>query len=254
MEHSFLFLISSAINHFDSREPSRFTIEDRFLQTIETIETIRSKVPNCKICLFELSQNPISEKYKNEIDGKVDLFLDYHNDLDIKILYQNFTNHKELFKYGKSLLELKGMLLTLTLIGSRNLFANTTRVFKISGRYVLNDFFDITDYQTKFLKNKYVTKHYKFSDHEPDSNVHYHVFQNKGSMVTALWSFDSTLFYKTVESIEKSFLYLQNMLQYTPGNDIEHALYHFIDKENLINCDRLGVSIKKGMEEDDYDE
>jgi hypothetical protein len=253
MEYSFTFIINSSINHFKSEEFSRYTTEQRFLQTIETIESIKSRVKNCKICLFELSQTPIKKEYKDEIIKKVDLFLEYHNDKEIKTLYKNFTNHPELFKYGKSLFELKGLSLTLDNISKNNLFKDSTRFFKITGRYKLNNFFNIKDYETKFLKGKYVIKYHIFSLNEPDSNVHYHVYQNKGSVITGLWSFDKNLFNETIRNLENTFLYLQNMLKYTNGSDIEHGLYKYLDNTKLINCDVLGLSIRKGMDFDSYD-
>lgn len=252
MTYSFLFLISSSINHFMEEKFSRNTKHERYLQTLETIESIRNKVPNSKICLFELSQSPIDNEYRHELTNRVENFLEFYNDTDITTLYHNFTVHPELFKYGKSLLELNGLIKTLKFIDNEYSHSQFNRIFKITGRYLLNNSFNIEDYQTKFLKDKYVIKHLKFSEYEPTTNVHYHVFQNKGSVVTALWSFDMSLFYETIDLLDKSFDYLQRMLLYTPGNDIEHSIYHFIDKNKLINCDFIGVSIRKGMEIDDY--
>lgn len=253
MNNSYLFLISSSINHFMEDKFSRNTKHERYLQTLETIESIRNKVPNSKICLFELSQTPLDIEYKTELTNRVENFLEFHNDSDIITLYNNFTNHPELFKYGKSLLELNGLSKTLKFIDDEYNHSQFNRIFKITGRYLLNKNFNIEDYQTRFLKDKYVIKHLKFSEYEPTTNVHYHVFQNKGSVVTALWSFDMSLFYETLDVLEKSFDYLQRMLLYTPGNDIEHSIYNFIDKSKLINCDVIGVSVRKGMDFDDYD-
>lgn len=254
MKQPFLFIVSSAINHFNSDDLSRNTTHERFIQTLETIQSIRDKVKNSKICLFELSQNPIKKEYSDEIRDKVDLFLEFYDQDDIKTLYSNFTKNPQLFKYGKSLLELRGIYLTLNIIGINGLFDDVNRIFKISGRYTLNDSFNIKDYETKLLRNKYVIKHYHYNNDEPETNIHHYVYQNKGSVVTALWSFDSLLFNEVINNIDRTFYYLQKMLLYTNGNDIEHGLYHFLDKNKLINCNILGVSVRKGMEFDDYDE
>lgn len=253
MDNPFLFIISSSINHFNEDNLSRHSNRERFLQTMETIESIRKKVPNVKICIFELSHITIDDEYKNVLSENVDLYLNYSTDKDIQTLYNNFSIHPELFKYGKSLLELYGLIKTMKVIEDEFSFSKLNRIFKISGRYLLNKNFKIEDYESKFLKDKYIIKHLKFSEFEPTTNVHYHVFQNKGSVVTALWSFDVSLFYETMDMLEKSFDYLQRMLLYTPGNDIEHSIYHFIDKNKLINCDSIGVTVRKGMEVDDYD-
>jgi hypothetical protein len=253
MNYSFLFIISSSINHFSSEDFARNSNHERFLQTLETIESIKLKVPNSKICLFELSHEPIEDEYKNKIKDKVDLFLEFGQDPEIITLYSNFYNHPELFKYGKSLLEIQGMMKTLDYIWQNHLFTETTRIFKISGRYTLNKNFNISDYESIFLKGKYIGKYTNYHEHEPTTNVHYHVYRNSGNVYTSLWSFDSSLLYDTFKLLEKSFDYLQRMLLYTPGNDIEHSLYYFIDKNKLINCDSLGVTVRKGMDVEDYD-
>lgn len=253
MEHSFLFLISSSINHFKSDELSTYDTDERFLQTMETIKSIRNRVDDVKICLFELSNQPILEKYKSELIGNVDLYLDYHDDDDIKNIYENFDKNIDKFKYGKSLLEICGLIKTLKVIGDNNYFSDTTRVFKISGRYQLNKHFNINDYKSKFLDNKYICQFLEYNENIGEDNTHYHVYGNKGSLVTALWSFDRYLFNEIIRTLEKSYLYLQKMILYTNGNDIEHSIYHFIDKSKLINTRILGVSVIKGMEFDNYD-
>jgi len=254
MSQSYLFLVSSAINHFKENEFSRFSGHDRFLQTIETINSIRKKVENVYICLFELSNTPLKKEYVDELKSKIDLYLDFHDDKDIQQLYGNFNVHPELFKYGKSLLELRGLGYCLDFIYKNDYFEDTVRVFKITGRYLLNDNFNIQDYNSKFLSDKYIIKHYNYNEYDSQDSVHYNVYQNKGSVVTALWSFDYSLLTKTMSIIEKSFFYLQKMLLYTPGNDIEHAIYNFIDKSKIINCEELGVTVRKGMDFDDYNE
>ena len=75
MDYKFLFLVGSSIEHFVEEHFSRYTMEQRFFQTLDTIESIRTKVPNAYICLFECSHRPISDEYKTILQEKVDLFL-----------------------------------------------------------------------------------------------------------------------------------------------------------------------------------
>lgn len=252
MEYSFLFLISSSINHFKSDELSLYDNEKRFYQTMETIKSIKDKVDNVKICLFELSHEPINEDYKKGLSVEVDLYLDFHMDPEIQNIYENLDRRTDLFMYGKSLLELVGLIKTLKYIGNNNYFSDTTRVFKISGRYFLNDNFNIQDYKSVFLDNKYVGQYLEYDGSEKN-NTHYHVYGNKGSLVTALWSFDRYLFNEVIMTLKKSHEYLEKMLLYTNGNDIEHSIYHFMDKSKMINAKTLGVSVIKGMQFDNYD-
>ena len=252
MKAPHLFVISSAINHFCANKLSRFSTQERFNQTMETINNIKEKVPGAKICLFEVSETRLDEIYIDEIKNSVDLFVELYNDNKIIELYNNFVKFKDLFKYGKSLFELYGMIYALNLIDDKFGANNIDRVFKISGRYLLNSDFDINQYNSVFLKNKYIAKCVKYSNYEPNSNAHFHIYQNKGHLITGLWSFDSSLLYKTIDTLEKAFNYLQILLMYGDGNDIEHSIYHFVDKNDLIDCNVLGLYVRKGMDDDDY--
>lgn len=259
MDYKFLFLVGSSLEHFAEKDFSRYNTEQRFYQTLETIDSIRIKVPNAYICLFECSYKPISEEYKNILTEKVDLFLEFYDEPGIKTLYENFTQKQELITFGKSLLETRGILNCLYLMKEKQLFTDVNRVFKLTGRYLLNENFNIQDYESRFLENHYVAKTYSYLNKEKQSmniddleNIYAYLYQAEGMMVTGLWSFDRMLFNETIEALERSFTYLEKMIQYTTGNDIEHALYRFLDKKKIINVPNLGLSVNKGMETANY--
>lgn len=253
MESKYLFIISSSINHFNSDLFSVYTSKERFEQTLETINSIKVKVPNSSIVLFDLSEEKIDENYSNHLKSVTDVFFEYYNDSSIQNLYDNFKKFPNLFMYGKSLVEMYGLIKTLTYLEDSINMNNIKRIFKITGRYKLNDFFEIKEYESKFLTNKYICKTFKYSDFEPETNAHFHIYKNKGFLVTGLWSFDTSLTYETIDILEKSFQYLQILLKFGDGNDIEHSLYQFIDKNKLIECDELGLTVIKGMDNEIYD-
>jgi hypothetical protein len=37
------------------------------------------------------------------------------------------------------------------------------------------------------------------------------------------------------------------MIQYTAGTDVEHSLYRFLNKKNIVNISNLGLTMIKGM-------
>lgn len=250
----FLFLIGSALKHFQEDKFSAYDEEQRFNQTLKTIDCIRKKVPESYIVLFECSSKSIDEKQKDIFKQKSDLFLDFYNEPAIKQIYENLEQRPELITYGKSLLETRGLLNTLYIIKNHNLFNDSQRVFKMTGRYLLNDDFDIKDYESKFLENYYVIKRYDYLSEESEEynektqeNVYAYLYGAKGMMITALWSFDRVLFNETVEVLERAFVYMEKMIQYTAGTDIEHSLYKFIDKKKTIHIPNLGLTMIKGM-------
>ena len=250
----FLFLVGSALKHFQEDKFSAYDEQQRFEQTLETIECIRNKVPNSYVVLFECSSKSIDENQKDILKEKTDLFLEFYDEPVLKQIYENLEARPELITYGKSLLETRGLLNTLYIIKNHNVFNDTQRLFKLTGRYLLNDDFDIQDYQSKFLENKYVIKKYDYLSQEAENfddkeleNVYAYLYGARGMMVTGLWSFDRMLFTDTIEALEKAFVYMEKMIQFTAGTDVEHSLYRFINKKNVIDIPNLGLTMVKGM-------
>lgn len=255
----FLFLVGSALKHFQEEKFSAYTEDQRFQQTLKTIESVRKKVKNSYIVLFEISSSPISDDHKNILKTKCDLFLEFYDESVIKQIYENISKRPELITYGKSLLETRGLLNTLYYVQKHNLFSDSQRVFKLTGRYLLNDYFDVNDYESKFLEERYVIKKYDYLPEEHEKynaevleNIYAYLYGAKGTMVTGLWSFDRILFAEILDSLEKSFFYMERMIQYTAGTDIEHSLYRFMNKKNIINIPNLGLTVIKGMEGETY--
>lgn len=249
----FLFLVGSALKHFQEDKFSAYDEQQRFEQTLETIECIRKKVPNSYVVLFECSSKSIDENQKDILKEKTDLFLEFYEEPVIQAIYENLEARPELITYGKSLLETRGLLNTLYVIQKHNLFSDSQRVFKLTGRYLLNDDFNIEDYQSKFLEGKYIVKRYEYLSQEMENyakeleNVYAYLYGAKGMMITGLWSFDRMLFTDTIEALEKAFVYMEKMLQFTAGTDVEHSLYRFINKKNVIDIPNLGLTMVKGM-------
>ena len=250
----FLFLVGSALKHFQEDKFSAYDEEQRFEQTLETIDRIRKKVPQSYVVLFECSSRPIEQKQKDILKEKTDLFLEFYEEPVLKQIYENLEKRPELITYGKSLLETRGLVNTLYVIKKHNLFNDSQRVFKMTGRYLLNDDFNIQDYESKFLEGYYVIKKYDYLSEEEQNlneesleNVYAYLYGAKGMMITGLWSFDRILFNEAVEALEKAFKYMEKMIQFTAGTDIEHSLYRFINKDNIIAIPNLGLTMVKGM-------
>jgi hypothetical protein len=249
----FLFLVGSALKHFQEDKFSAYDEQQRFEQTLETIECIRKKVPNSYVVLFECSSKSIDENQKDILKEKTDLFLEFYEEPVLKQIYENLEARPELITYGKSLLETRGLLNTLYVIQKHNIFNDSQRVFKLTGRYLLNDDFDIQDYESKFLEGKYIVKRYEYLSQEMENyekepeNVYAYLYGAKGMMVTGLWSFDRMLFTDTIEALERAFVYMEKMIQFTAGTDVEHSLYRFINKKNVIDIPNLGLTMVKGM-------
>lgn len=254
MDHKFLFLVGSAIEHFQAKDYSFFSKEQRFQQTLETIQSIKERVPDAYICVYEVSCIKLQEEYREKLIEESDLFLEFYDEEVIQLLYENLKIQSNRFAYVKSMLECRGLLNVFEYMKKNNVFSDATRVFKISGRYTLNDYFNIEDYKTNFLQNYYVAKLYSYDSNrfEDRENLYLYLYGLNGMMITGLWSFDRYLFMDTIIALQKSFEYMEKAIQYTAGIDIEHALYHFLDRNKILNIHVLGLDIIKGMDGEMY--
>lgn len=253
MNYKFLFLVGSAINHFNAEYISEFTAEERFQQTLDTIQSIKDKVPDAYVLIYEGSETRIKEEYKDKFIKNSDLFIECGNDPYMKSLYENLHRDPDKFTFVKSMLECRCLQIVLNNMKEHNIFNDVTRVFKLSGRYKLNEYFDIDDYKTRFLMNKYVMKYYDYEERFEDiENIYSLLYGCKGSIVTGLWSFDRFLFNDIFNVLQRSFEYMERAIQLTSGIDIEHSFYHFIDRDKILNVPFLGFYLIKGMDGDRY--
>ena len=137
-----IFVITSVINTGSNPWSytglrSCFTKEDRFEQTIETIQSIRNLNDNSKIMLVECSE--LDKSMTNSLKNKVDYFLQTYDDVSIREACIN----SEKKGWG----EIKKLQKACEFIQQNDIQFN--RLFKISGRYFLNIFFDKKNYDEK---------------------------------------------------------------------------------------------------------
>lgn len=236
MNYKFLFIVTSAIIPF--RVGSAHSAEERFEQTLATISSIRQKAPNSLICIAESSFEKLPAKYSDNLIELSDFYVDYFDDEVIQHLYNNLNKAPDRFSAGKSLLETRTLYNTLVDLAAVNL--NVNRVFKLTGRYSLNDSFNIQDYETKFLENKYALQWHSMKnekDHLPTL-----IYGIDGAIRTTLWSFDISLLNETIELYQKCFNFMDLMMMYACGINIEYAIYKFMDFSKVLNISVLGVT------------
>lgn len=238
MNYKFLFIVTSAIIPF--KTGSTNTKEERYQQSLNTIASIRNKVPNASILLVESSQYKLSDEYRKELIQKTDVFVECYSDTILQHIYSNLEQSPSSINFGKSLLETRGMIIAFEKIMKDKLFENVHRIFKISGRYALNDTFDIEDYCSRCLYQYYVFNVCKYQD----KGLEYFrdIMNIDGQVVTGLWSFCSSLMMETYQLYRKAFEYIDWVLSTNNCIDIERCLYKFIDMNKVIHTKVLGVT------------
>ena len=156
-----LFIITSVINTGNipwsySTVRSAFSIEERYTQTLHTIQSIRDKMPSSTILLVECSE--LSAEMETILKSKVDYYLQCYTMEHVrKACIQN-----GLKGYGEAMKTREAVrYITQHCIPFQ-------RLFKISGRYYLNE---------SFSKDKYAMNDYSFKmyDDESGSTVLYSV-------------------------------------------------------------------------------
>jgi hypothetical protein len=213
-----LFIVTSAL------KPNIGVIsnEDRFIQTVQSLESLRKHLPNDFIVLADGSPNEVEEEKYKELIKYVNGIVPWHYDSDVK----NFamTGQKSA---AEIVLLFKMLILLKRDLDLSQMLAQSKRIFKYSARTTLHDSFDITKYDNLF--GKYVFKK-RISTWMQDQRkeVVDHL------LITRMFSFCPSLIDNYMMTLHRS---LNDVMKY--GIDTEHAHYNQIDKKYLIEFDTL---------------
>ena len=208
MDTTDLFVITSVINTGTvewtyTNVRSVFTPQERFEQTLQTIDSIKKFSPSSLILLVECSD--LNETMTDELKKKVNYFIQAYENLDVRDVCIQ-SNKKG---YG----EVKKLELACKFIQTHDI--NFNRLFKISGRYFLNE---------NFVQENYVTDNFTFMRYSVDS----------GS--TVLYSVPYSLFGTYTSKISDCVRFYEN----GPAQGLETLIPMMCSPVNLIKT--LGVS------------
>ena len=185
---------------------SVFSIEERFQQTLNTIKTIKDKMgDNIEILFCECSDLLLYPNYIKILEKEVSYFYNF---------YDNFEVRNNVLSKYKGLGELYLMKMGLNKI--IELDKPYQYIFKISGRYFLNDAFHIQDFNNNYNIMTYWDNHI-----ESYSSIFYKIrYQDLLLFTDALKKFGYDLGH---------------------GNSFEQCLYKFF-KHNILVLNKLNIS------------
>lgn len=180
-----MILITSVINTPNialsySKTRSVFTREERFSQTKRTIESIQQKLPHNKIMIVECTQ------FSKEEEIYFNKTCDY-----VLNLWHNKELHPNIFGASKSLGEGTMTICALKFIIEKKL--EYTYLYKISGRYWLNENFVLDKIQTNVFKQ---------------------INHNKHNIFTALYKIDKNTSYELLSFLLKNVENMQKCIGY----------------------------------------
>lgn len=218
------FLVTSAVN-------SKFGIyspEERLAQTVITLQNIRFKVPGAKIVVMECAGTPITDSQSKALEDNSDLVIDFSRDSDVQEIYKSdnwdvVKNSTEIMCFGR----------LLRLCQSDGDFDGYERIHKMSGRYILNDDFDLDVYEQ--YKDKIIIgpKH--------ASQFPYQTTGIELQYMARLWSWPAEQLDTVIKVYEDSLIYIGNRVSQGGYADIEHVLYKFLPTQLVQEIPLLGV-------------
>ena len=115
--------------------------EERFQQTVEGLKSLREKCPEAIVILAEGSPDKVSEEKIKTLSDYVDMVADFSGDKDIA-QFASIGRKSE----AENVLMLKMMLLLKQESDLMKLLHSVSRIYKLSGRTILNNGFDIHDH------------------------------------------------------------------------------------------------------------
>jgi hypothetical protein len=211
-----LFIVTSAL------KPTIGVIneDDRFKQTIDTLESIRKVVPDALIVFTDGSPFAIEDHKLKQISSYVDVLLTWEYDTEICQLAKG--GHKSL---AENVLLMKTLFSLVNDESHQKLLENAKRIFKFSARSTLHDTFDISAYDN--LDGKYVFKK-RVPTWMPDKSFVDHLY------ITRMFSFCPTLIPDYFETIAKNIAVISQK-----HLDTEHAHFYSLDKDIVVEFDTL---------------
>lgn len=218
------FIVTSAVN-------SKFGIynsDERLSQTIITLQNIKFRVPDAKIIVMECAGTPLTQKQSDLLEQHSDLVVDFSNDSDVQAIYQSdnwdvVKNSTEIMCFGR----------TLRLCKNDGDLEGYDRIHKMSGRYILNDDFDLEVY------NQYPNKIIIGPKHK--SQFPFQVTGIELQYMARLWSWPAEELDAIIKVYEDSLVYIGQRVSQGGYADIEHVLYKFLPTDRVQEIPMLGV-------------
>lgn len=218
------FVVTSAVNS----KFGIYTPKERLAQTVITLQNIRFRVPGAKIIVMECAGTALTEAQSNVLEQNCDLLLDFSKDPDVLAIYQSDN-----WDVVKNSTEIMCFARALRVCQDDGDFTGLDRIHKMSGRYVLNDDFDLGVYEEYPDRIVIGPKH--------QSQFPYEVTGIELQYMARLWSWPSNQIERVIQVYEDSLAYIGQRVSQGGYADIEHVLYKFLPQELVQELPVLGV-------------
>ena len=194
-----------------------YTDDQRFHQTIESLKSIRKVVPDAIIVLSDVSVRPLSDLEKTAIAEKSNFFIDMSSEPQtLELSKMGAKSHAENFLMFHTIQTLRSAPETSKMMNS------VKRIFKFSGRTILEDTFDIGEYDDLFGKFVFKNRIKSWMNSPKVSDL----------LITRLFSFCPSLIETYLHVVAKNLPLLNEM-------DTEHAHFLNVPKQHLVEFKKI---------------
>ena len=220
-------LVTSAVN-------TKFGVyknDVRLAQTIATIKSVKQQIPNATIFVLEMAGVPLTTEQQDALTAESDHLLNFTADEDVVNLYNSNDN----WDIVKNVTEVLCFSKALKTLNSTGQLSQYKRIFKISGRYLLTDDFNLPFY------TEYKTQSMIVLGSKKDSQFPFKITETEFQYMSRLWSWPPILTEEIIEAYDNSLKYMSQRLAAGGYVDIEHCLYKFIDSAKIVEKSPLGL-------------
>lgn len=228
MKH--LFVVTSAVK-------TKFKVnseEARLSQTLMTVRSILARVPDAMIVVIEASGIPLDEYIVKALEDEIHYLINFSSDSNVQYIHDN----NESADVVKNLTEMMCFYRGLQMLRDSDLLTGVNRVYKMSGRYLLNKDFNLSVHEQSsdkiLLSNKYQTQ---FSEEQVGIPYQY---------MSRLWSWPIKYNEKIMVFYESAIKEFTDRIENKKYADIEHLLYLLLPGNLIQEVNPIGVSGKLG--------
>jgi hypothetical protein len=219
--------ITSAIN----AKFSLYSPEERLEQTLETIASVRERIPNAVICLTDCGIPGLTDEQIETLTKDVDHFIDFSLDDNVVAIHKNV----QVQDIVKNLTEMCVVRSFFTYALEEGWFDDCDRIFKVSGRYTLTEKFDTADYENDIIGDKYVVSKRMLSQFA------HGITGVDQQYMLRVYSFGANRQREFLMLLEDMINHMQERVSLGGYIDIEHLWNKFLPRDAIIEFDRTGV-------------
>lgn len=208
-----------------------YDAETRLNQTIETCKSIRAKC-DADIIVLDGGQRRITQEERDILSPYIDRFYDFADEPTVQTIQKAGGTNWDIVK---NMIEIVmfGSFFELLSKGEVDV-GPYDRIFKMSGRYTLNDSFD---YQSHLdAKDKVVIRGPYTSQFTSEITGGVSL-----QYMSRLWSFDYSLLSYVADMYADMFTHMNDRLNNKGYIDIEHLLYSHLKQDIVITPERIGI-------------